>query len=92
MAKKVKHSIANTWNYRVLAIPADEIQTDKTPWLEIHEVHYTNGRPNGYGIPAAGVSGDSISDIKLALKNMLACIEKPILWSGQDFPKEYLQK
>ena len=75
-----------SWNYRVLAHKYEE-----EIYFEIHEVYYDeNGIPNGYKEKPVTISGENIKGMRWALNKMKECLKKPILWAGDDFPKEYL--
>jgi hypothetical protein len=75
-----------SWNYRVLAHKYEE-----EIYFEIHEVYYDeNGILNGYKEKPVTISGENIKGMRWALNKMKECLKKPILWAGDDFPKEYL--
>ena len=76
------------WNHRVLAHKyKDEV------YFEIHEVLYDeNGVPNGYTEKGITVGGENIKGIRWTLNKMKECLKKPILWAGDEFPKEYIPK
>ena len=78
----------STWNHRVLARKEySEIH------FSIHEVYYDEeGNPKSYTQECIGVGGGSISGIKWQLDMMQKCLEKPVLWYGDRFPKEYTKK
>lgn len=72
------------WNHRVLAIPCkDEIV------FAIHEVYYTEDKPDGATAKPKTVSSDSIESVKWILDRMKECLAKPILWGDERFPEEY---
>lgn len=74
------------WNHRVLAHKYQE-----EIYFEIHEVYYDeNGIPNGYKEKPVTIGGENIKGMRWALNKMKECLKKPILWAGDDFPKEYL--
>ena len=77
----------STWNYRVMAVPyKDDIQ------LEIREVYYTNGIPDGYVDAEAGVHCDEsegLEALEATLERMKGALSKPILYAGDKFPQEY---
>lgn len=59
----------------------------------IHEVYYENDIPYAYTENPVAASGDSPKEVKKNLRMMLNDTkEKPIIWTGVDFPKEYLFK
>ena len=72
------------WNHRVMAHT-----TEEGIWFEIHEVYYEDEIPQSYTNHPVSASGDTITGMKFDLKNMLGCLDKPILWHGKRFPKEY---
>ena len=75
-----------SWNHRVLAHKYQE-----EVFFKIHEVFYDeNGIPNGYSAEAETIHGENIKEIRWTLNKMKECLKKPILWAGDDFPKEYL--
>ena len=75
-----------SWNYRVLAHKYEE-----EIYFEIHEVYYDeNGILNGYKEKPVTIGGENIKGMRWALNKMKECLKKPILWAGDDFPKEYL--
>ncbi len=72
------------WNYRIMAKEAKgEV------WFDIHEVYYKNDVPTSYSKEPAVVGGNSADEVKEVLSKMTECIEKPIIWYGDNFPKEY---
>lgn len=74
------------WNHRVLAHKYQE-----EIYFEIYEVYYDkNGIPNGYKEKPVTIGGENIKGIRWTLNKMKECLKKPILWAGDDFPKEYL--
>ena len=75
-----------SWNHRVLAHKYEE-----EIYFEIHEVYYDkNGIPNGYKEKPVTIGGENIKGMRWSLNKMKECLKKPILWAGDDFPKEYL--
>ena len=73
------------WNHRVLAHKYQE-----EVYLQIHEVLYDeNGIPNGYTAEPITIAAEDIKGIRWTLNKMKECLKKPILWAGDDFPKEY---
>lgn len=73
------------WNHRVLAHP-----TEEDVYFSIHEVYYDEtAKPNGATINAVGVGSESLAGIEWTLKQMLACLEKPVLWGDKRFPQPY---
>ena len=74
-----------SWNHRVLAHELEE-----GIYLEIHEVYYDeNGQPHSYTENSISVGADDLQGIQWVLEKMKACTNKPILWAGDQFPKEY---
>jgi len=74
------------WNHRVLAHKYQE-----KIYFEIHEVLYDeNGIPNGYTAEPVTIGSEDIKGMRWTLNKMKECLKKPILWAGDDFPKEYL--
>jgi maltoporin len=73
------------WNFRVLAH-----QTEKEIYLEIHAVYYnTAGKAEGYSTSERGIQGDGLLELNDQIKKMQEATKKPILWAGEQFPKEY---
>lgn len=65
----------------------------KNIYLQIHEVYYNNdGKPTSYTENAVGVGGDNVEGITWVLEMMSKCLEKPVLWAGENFPQEYKNK
>lgn len=85
-----------SWNYRVMAIETILPNKEKHILLQIADVYYDKlGNPKTYGdvkTHTEGVYGDDIKEIKSTLKLMSQAIKKPILWSGDKFPKVYKPK
>lgn len=76
------------WNHRILAH-----EIDGEIYLQIHEVHYSEkGIPNGYTENAISVGGEDLKAISWTLDKMKECTKKPILWAGDKFPDEYIDK
>ncbi len=73
-----------SWNYRILAHRyKDEV------FLKIHEVYYDKkGKPDGYTENATYVGSEDISGLLWVLDGMKKSANKPILWAGDEFPKE----
>ncbi len=57
--------------------------------LDIHKVYYKNEIPTSYSKEHAVVGGNSVDEVKEVLLKMTECIEKPIIWYGDNFQKEY---
>lgn len=72
------------WNYRILA---HEFKGEI--YLKVHEVYYTNNKPESYTEDAVDVSGDNLKEIKQQLKMMKQDIKQDILWAGKKFPKKF---
>jgi hypothetical protein len=75
------------WNYRVLAIPYTE-----GVYFEIREVYYKDGTPEGYSDGKSDVMCGDIEGVETLgriLDNMKDALTRPILWGGDNFPKEY---
>ncbi len=72
------------WNYRVLLHQYNNENT-----FIIHEVYYTNNKPDSYTETGITTLGESISEIRQQLELMTKCLEKPILYAGEKFPAEY---
>ena len=74
-----------TWNHRILAYK----ELNGNVYLQVHEVHYSNkGEPKAYTDKQITIGGEFIKDITFTLNKILDCRKKPILWAGNDFPKE----
>ena len=73
----------SSWNHRVLAHKHnDEV------YFKIHEVHYDdNKNPVSYSATPMPVSGGDIKTIRWVLQKMKECLNEPILWAGESFPK-----
>jgi len=73
------------WNHRILAH-----KQNGEVYLSLHEVFYNKkGKPDGYTLNPITVVGESLKSIKWTLKMMKKCSNKPILWAGKKFPKEF---
>lgn len=74
-----------TWNHRILAHkdPLNEII------FMVHEVHYTNGIPTDYTLDGVVCSGSSIEELNETIGLFKKATTQPILWYGDQFPKEY---
>ena len=73
------------WNYRVLA---DDSCGDVV--FEIYEVYYDkNGNPNGYSEKPSVVISDNKKGLRWQMNAMKKALDKPVLFSGDKFPKEY---
>lgn len=75
-----------TWNYRIMATP---VNGEPEPYFQIMEVHYTDDVPTGYSSLGARFGGDTVEEIAMMLDLAKSAIEKPVLWYGDRFPKEY---
>lgn len=77
-----------TFNHRVLAH-----EHDGDVYFEIHEVYYNKKfKPILHTENPVSVGGESIEEILWVLERMKSCLDKPILWAGDKFPKEYKAK
>ena len=74
----------STWNYRVLAT-----KTDEGIYLQVHEVYYTNGVPDGYTEKPITIESDTLKGIRWQISKIKKCLGEPILWAGDKFPQEY---
>lgn len=72
------------WNYRLMAK-----EYNGEVWFDIHEVYYKNDMPVSCSKEPVTVGGNSTNEIRESLSKMTECIEKPIIWYGDRFPKEY---
>jgi len=74
----------STWNYRILAFEYPEQTT-----FSICEVHYdNNGKPDGYA-DSFTKGFESLDNIRKEILYYQEAVEKPILYGGNKFPKEY---
>ena len=74
------------WNYRIMATP---MHGEPLPYMQLIEVHYTDGVPTGYATLGARFGGDTVEEIAMMLDLAKSAIEKPVLWYGDKFPEEY---
>lgn len=73
------------WNHRILAH-----KHNREVYLQIHEVYYDEkGKPVGYTENPVSIGSETVKGITWILNRMLDCRNKPILWAGGKFPKEY---
>lgn len=85
-----------TWNYRLMAIErTDEVskklgRTD--PYFEIRTCYYDEGQsvPHSYADRGHPVGSEYLEDIRPDLEYQLLALDKPILWTGEKFPQEYI--
>lgn len=78
-----------SWNHRILAYE----ETNGEIYLAIHEVYYDKkGKANGYTENPISVHSDSVKGMRWVLNKMKEATSKPILWSGEKFPKIYKPK
>ena len=62
-------------------------------YLDMHVVHYRkNGKPKAYTVEPVTVGGEDIDSIKWVLDKMRIALEKPVIWHGEKWPKEYKDK
>jgi len=64
-----------SWNYRLIEF-ADQ---DGSPWLSIHEVHYRDGVPYGYGETSADASSEDCAGVAWVLDQMSKALLRPTL-------------
>ena len=83
MRKEVKH----TWNYRVMAHHSETCEDNV--YFAIHEVHYEDDIPKTHTTKCVPPMGESTEELLWALKKMMACLEQPIIWAGDTFPRIY---
>jgi hypothetical protein len=70
------------WNLRLVEMEDPEYP-DEEPYMEIREVFYDQlGKP--FGHTTATMGGESIEDIRQYLQWALACLEKPVIYFGDD--------
>ena len=75
-----------SWNHRVLYF-----EDPNEPWFEIHEVYYDIfGKPNGYAEGGCSTHRKSMKSMRWVIKNMLKCLNRPILYGGDRFPEQYI--
>lgn len=79
------------WNHRVLATEYIYEDGRREIYFEIHEVYYKGEKPDGYTRNPVSVGSDSMEGIQWTLEMMMECLNKPILWSGDRFPEEYVK-
>jgi hypothetical protein len=73
------------WDHRVLA----HKQKDGEVYYQIHEVYYDKEEnATAYTTNPVSIIGDSITGIQRVLDNLKDSLNKPVLWGGEDFPKE----
>jgi len=76
------------WNHRILAH-----EYNGEIYFMIHEVSYNeNNIPYSYTERATTVGGEDLKSITWILYRMLECRNKPILWAGEKFPKEFKKR
>ena len=76
------------WDYRLLAHEeSGEII------FKIHVVHYDiYFKPIDYTKNSPSLSSENLNDLDLQLKRMNESVKKPILWSGDKFPRKFEEK
>lgn len=75
------------WNHRLLAS-----ESNGELFFSIHEVYYDkNGSPEGYTKNPIYVGAENVDGVKWVLSKMMKCLQKPILWSGDRWPEEYIE-
>jgi hypothetical protein len=79
----------NTWNIRVLVTEEQMIGGPNELVFAFHEVHYTDGRPEGCTKNPIRVSGDSLESLEWYVDKMQEALKKPILWGDHRWPQEY---
>ena len=76
-----------SWNHRVIAT-----EHNGETWLAIHEVHYSDGKPDGRSTNPIPVGSNTIKGLRWTLNRMKEALKKPVLWGGDRFPQEYEHK
>ncbi len=74
-----------SWNHRVLAHKYESGEIE----FNIHEVHYEGDVPVAYTKKPIPVLGESLKSLRWTLNKMKECLKKPVLWAGDEFPKEF---
>jgi hypothetical protein len=75
------------WIYQILVSKSPI--TDSLVFA-IYEVYYENNKPGHYTENPIYISGDTVEEVKDSVRMILKDIEsRPVLWEGEDFPKEY---
>ncbi len=76
-----------SWNYRILASKYEN--NEKEVYLQLYEVYYDkDNKPNSHTANPITIGGIDKLGIEWVLNKMSLALKKPILWSGEDFPKE----
>lgn len=71
-------------DYRLMAK-----ETEDGLQFEFHRVYYENGNMSYFLEEPVAVCGGLVSDVKKILSLMNKGLEKPVIWYGDRFPREY---
>lgn len=82
------------WNYRVLVHLNDPLSHSKDDefTFQVHEVQYNDkDEPISYTGASGthGLESENVEGLSWILDRMQEALTKPVLWGGDDFPKEY---
>lgn len=77
-----------SWNHRVLLHELDNELNIIHNILQVHEVYYADGKPNGYTSNPITINGENPDELEWTLNKIKDCLKKPILWAGKRFPEE----
>ena len=77
-----------TWNYRVIAfVEIDEVV------LQICRVQYDeDNEPVGYADPSITLSTAGMKGLRWILSKQRDALKLPILYGGERFPEEFIEK
>lgn len=65
-----------TWHYRVIRSASGD--PDEPYWYDIHEVYYGDDGTGSTVYPAT-VGSDTVKGLKWMIREMRACLDKPVL-------------
>ena len=78
----------STWNYRLMAH-----KYKYGVYFEVHEVYYNkDGVPNAYTESPITLNNETVKGLRWVLKQVKKATKKPIIWYGENFPKEYKKR
>jgi hypothetical protein len=88
---KNKKTPKSHWDYRVMVEKHSGVAASfgMPYYFSVREVYYKKGKPTSYGSVSTNVAGESPQEIKKDIKLMKEAFKKPILWAGDEFPKEF---
>lgn len=87
----MKEITGNHWRYGLMAheyIPPGKTKSEIS--LELHEIHFEDGKPVSYTSEPIKIGGNNLCEIRQIIKNITDDINRPIYFYGDKWPQIYI--